>query len=297
MRYGKRSMKGFTLVGLATVMLSLPAAATASHLVGVSLTLDSVNTATRTVDLHFTISTVGPSTTYLGGALFWGDASTEVFGTPDSTTGTGPFVYRRAFTHVYPDILPRTIVAVDCCTSTSASTTLSDSLFIAFGCTAAPMGACRTAEAAQIDIKSNADDAKDQLKWKWKKGAATTLEALGAPLAGTEYYFCVYAPTLVVDAVIPSSSTLWKATGTKGFKYKDKTGAAGGVTGAKLKIGEAGKALAQIKAKGTALDDPAMPLTQPVTAQLQNSAGECWGHAYTAPEKFNTAERFLDKEP
>ncbi len=51
-----------------------------------------------------------------------------------------------------------------------------------------------------------------------------------------------------------------------------------------------------MKGAGTNLDDP-LPITQPVTVQLQNSKGECWGHGFTSPEKKITAAEFSDKEP
>ena len=53
----------------------------------------------------------------------------------------------------------------------------------------------------------------------------------------------------------------------------------------------------QVKGKGLNLEDPAMPLTQPVTAQLQNSDGNCWGYQFSSPETKNTLEQFKDKEP
>ena len=51
-----------------------------------------------------------------------------------------------------------------------------------------------------------------------------------------------------------------------------------------------------VKGAGAGLDDP-LPLTQPVTVQLQNNnGGECWEHPFTAPEDDNTADKFKDKE-
>ena len=79
------------------------------------------------------------------------------------------------------------------------------------------------------------------------------------------------------------------------LQYKDKTGAAGGITKIKVKPSAVGKGQVQVKGKGLNLDDPAMPLTQPVTAQLQNSDGQCWGHQFSSPEKKNTLEQFKDK--
>ncbi len=60
----------------------------------------------------------------------------------------------------------------------------------------------------------------------------------------------------------------------------------------------AGKAKIILKGKGLLLDDPAIPVTQPVTAQLMNSNGVCWEAVYSAPALKNTAgppPQFKDK--
>ena len=46
-----------------------------------------------------------------------------------------------------------------------------------------------------FQIKDRADDSKDQLKWKWTKGAATTQPDFGDPLGTTTYALCVYDHT------------------------------------------------------------------------------------------------------
>jgi hypothetical protein len=55
----------------------------------------------------------------------------------------------------------------------------------------------------------------------------------------------------------------WKASGTKGFKYKDKATVPDGLTGAKLKAGTAGKSQVQAKGKGANLPSPVLPLGGP----------------------------------
>ena len=65
-----------------------------------------------------------------------------------------------------------------------------------------------------------------------------------------------------------------------------------------LKEGAAGKAQIIVKGKGSDLDPPSPPLTQPVTVQLVNSAGFCWEAVYSTPALQNTAGppgQFKDK--
>jgi hypothetical protein len=172
-----------------------------------------------------------------------------------------------------------------------------DTAMIDFGCSDAPMGGCRAAGKSQLQIKNDADDSKDKLTWKWLKGADTSLAALGNPTVSTQYFLCIYAPGLVLDAIVPNAIGVWSAAGSTGFKYKELGGGfGGGVTQIKLKSGTGAKAKVLVKGAGASLDDP-LPLTQPVTVQLQNNIGECWAHQFSSPETENSAAQFKDKEP
>ncbi|MCC6850267.1 MAG: hypothetical protein IT294_17385 [Deltaproteobacteria bacterium] len=179
-------------------------------------------------------------------------------------------------------------------------------------CAALPVAGCRTpsvGQKAQLALKDRSPDAKDQLQWKWSKGSATTKADFGSPTTTTSYHLCVYdgTSTVIVDALIPAGGLCgtsnpkpcWKDK-TKGFDYKDKDLTPDGVEQLKLKEGlAAGKASIQLKAKGTPLDDPSYPITQPVTVQLHNTAsGLCWEAVYSAPATKNTAgppAQFKDK--
>src|SRR5262249_13039351 len=136
------------------------------------------------------------------------------------------------------------------------------------------------------------------------KGADTPFGALGDPTSTTAYFVCLYAPGLVFESLVPGGEFLgpfsipaWSFKGgNTQCEYKNKYGDDGGITSIKLKTGVATKARVQVKGKGTRLPD-AMPLTQPVTVQVQNSVGECWEHTFTSPETKYTLEEFKDKEP
>jgi cysteine-rich repeat protein len=144
---------------------------------------------------------------------------------------------------------------------------------------------CRQALKSKLNYKSNANDAKDKLKWKWGKGAATTQTEFGNPTASADYELCIFRetngdPTLLIGAQVPASASAWKALGSKGYKYIDLAATAGGVKNVLLKGGAEDKAKLLVKGKGMGLADPTLPLgggTTGIRAQLTNQAnGFCW---------------------
>jgi hypothetical protein len=168
-------------------------------------------------------------------------------------------------------------------------------------CPALPVAGCRTPAVsgnASLQYKDVAtDDAKDQLQWKWSKGAVTTKAEFGSPLTTTFYQLCIYdgAPSLLFDATIPPGglcganlAPCWKDK-PKGFDYKDKDLTPDGVAQLKLQEGlVAGKAQIQVKSKGGPIDDPTLPFTQPLTVQLHNAeSGLCWEAVYSSPASKN----------
>ncbi len=179
-------------------------------------------------------------------------------------------------------------------------------------CGPAPLAFCRQPVAAgtgSLQLKRRAGDPfASQLRWKWLQGDATDLAALGDPRpnGGTSYTLCVYdehagVPALVSSAIIPpgdacNSGPCWKATGSKGFKYKDDILSAGGVQTVILKAGTAGKAKIIVKAKGADLQMPSLPLAQDaaVVVQLKNIDGECWEARYSGPATKNDDRQFKD---
>jgi len=171
-------------------------------------------------------------------------------------------------------------------------------------CASGPVAGCRTpAVGAKASLQYKdavGNDPKDQLQWKWSKGAVTTKAEFGSPLTTTNYQLCIYdgASTLIFDATIPAGGLCgasnpkpcWKDK-PKGFDYKDKDLTPDGISQMKLQEGlVAGKAQIQVKGKGTALDDPALPFGQPVTVQLHNAeSGLCWEAVYSFPASKNVA--------
>ena len=168
-------------------------------------------------------------------------------------------------------------------------------LTIGGACLPSPDPSCRAptvSGAASLSLKTSGP----VLRWKWARGAATTLVDFGDPVGTDTYTLCFYddQPSTLLHATIPPG-TSWRAAGRKGFTYKDKLGVADGVTTVDLQAGAAGKAKIVISAKGYHLTLPALQLPVPLTVQLRGH-GECWGATYLqAGVKKNTLSEFVAK--
>ena len=58
----------------------------------------------------------------------------------------------------------------------------------------------------------------------------------------------------------------------------------------RLASGVAGKPSAKVKARGAGVPMPALPLTPPVTVQLQNGNGKCWQNVISTPTLNDTQQ-------
>jgi hypothetical protein len=79
--------------------------------------------------------------------------------------------------------------------------------------------------------------------------------------------------------------TGWKAAGSTGYRFSDKTASSDGASNATLKSGAAGKSKLLLKAKGANLDLSAMPLgiSSALTVQLiRSDAAQCWEAVFPA---------------
>jgi hypothetical protein len=185
-----------------------------------------------------------------------------------------------------------------------ANPTATATPIVSRGCADEPLPGCRrqvVAAKGLLTIKDGTPDTKDTLVWRWAKGAVTTKGEFGAPLSSTSYQLCVYDADfdVVVDAAIAAGGLCgstrpkpcWKAT-KKGLKYRSPGGAADGITSLDLKEGLVdGKTAITLAGKGPLLDDPEIPLLQPILVQLSNSDGLCWEARYSDPAKSNAIGR------
>jgi CSLREA domain-containing protein len=156
-------------------------------------------------------------------------------------------------------------------------------------CPAAPP-ACEAAVTSKISLKDVSPDAgKDKLKWSYKGGTVDLTQAqLGDPTSGTVYALCLYYDATLQAAMRLTDPAKWSAVGTTGYKYKDPTGAAGGITAAVLKAGVAGKTSVSFGGKGDNLPDPLpmTPVPPVVTVVARNSSTTtCFSAVYSAAKK------------
>jgi hypothetical protein len=180
-------------------------------------------------------------------------------------------------------------------------------------CAPTPATGCRSAaaRASSLQLSDEADDARDQLKWKWARGAATDASAFKDPGSGSATYrLCVYDSSGIEQPLaqmdVPaggpcggSGRPCWSASGSAGFRYKSTGGTPNGLTTARLVAGATGRARVQANGRGANLPTPTLPLTLPVTVQLVVADGagtECWQTVYST-STINDAARFSAKGP
>lgn len=176
-------------------------------------------------------------------------------------------------------------------------------------CEATPAMGCRAPgkSVALLIDKTGAD--RDRFLWKWLKGAATDLADFGDAVGGSaSYHVCLYDASLATQPLLDVGTTAggtcggapcWKATGTTGYRYKDKVGDSDGLTLLSLKSGIAGKAKVLAKAAGTNLVLPSLPLVPPVVVQLLVDDGmtsQCWQTTFADPPTKNDAAKFKAKQ-
>lgn len=166
--------------------------------------------------------------------------------------------------------------------------------------------------ASTVAIDDRANDARDQLKWLWGKGAATSVaDFLDPTSADTRYELCVYDASGNVQplraAVVKGGGTCgsrpcWRAIGATGYAWSRSAsvGVGDGVTQVKLLSGADGRAQVSVKAKGTRLAPPDPALVPPVTVQLIASDGtsrRCWQTTFAASVSRNDDTRFDARGP
>jgi cysteine-rich repeat protein len=183
----------------------------------------------------------------------------------------------------------------------SATCTLEPGL----ACAPAPLTTCR---APFVLHKSSLQllkrgGFKDALKWKWLRGTRTTFAEYGTPTIGTNYQLCLYdASGLRVAINYPAGGTCgtkacWRQNGVKGFKYKDSELTPNGGAQLVMKEGAVGKAQIQASGRGLGMNLPDITsLVQPITVQIQQSDGTCWGTVFTGPPVSSSPVKFSDRD-
>ena len=199
----------------------------------------------------------------------------------------GPGVFGQRFAELPPSPTP-TIAATVAPTQTPSLTPTP----LVATCPVAPSGTCETSLKAQLQLKLNASDTKDKLKWRFSSGPLLTQSDFGNPTTTASYALCLYDDGALAAALqVGPSGTQWIPVGSKGYKFTDLTGTSAGVTKIKLLGGDLGKSKLQVKGKGTNLPMPTpvsgtrfFAQTIAVTAQLREVNGDCYETAFTDAE-------------
>jgi hypothetical protein len=162
----------------------------------------------------------------------------------------------------------------------NSSVQVSDSFRLIKGpaCPPAPSAGCAAGPKGRISIRKHASDSrKDRLIWKWQAGTIQAAD-ISSPIDQTDLAVCLYDQDgSVLGGALPSGAP-WSANRKGDFRYKDASGAAHGAQKVEIKFSRPSIA---IKAKGSALGLPALPLSTTVTAQLVNlDNGMCWESSF-----------------
>jgi cysteine-rich repeat protein len=165
-----------------------------------------------------------------------------------------------------------------------------------------PMLQCRQPPAGRssLQIVDSSPDEADRVTWRWEKGQLNSVADFGDPQASTSYALCVYDQSdasplrLAIDVGaggLCPARPCWKSSGN-GFRYAARTAAASGsgVTEFTLATGADNQARLALLGKGAALSLPRLPFAPPVSVQLRNTAGACWGATYSTPTVNNVVE-------
>jgi hypothetical protein len=150
-------------------------------------------------------------------------------------------------------------------------------------CPTTPRAGCQTAPRSRIRLKRRGaqDPNADLLRWSWGMGDASSPNEFDDPTTDADYGVCLYAgapgsETLVYDAGIPASPTLWRAR-SRGFVYTDRLGAERGASRISVKSDASMRSAFDVRANGARLAPQVFPLATPVTAQLVHFGnGACW---------------------
>ncbi len=190
------------------------------------------------------------------------------------------------------------------CASLAATITISAFVVAAsfaadFTCAPAPITGCITPtppHPTRLWMNTRASHRRDNVVWKWYRGASAQALAFADPTTTSDYAFCLYGEgsggetSLLFAATAPAAS-YWRQTGT-GFRYRTGTGLPNGLTKVYLDARRGGRGRIVLKGRGRQLHLPDLPVTVPLRVQLQAASGECFEGRYGSGVAENGGQRF-----
>jgi uncharacterized delta-60 repeat protein len=171
-------------------------------------------------------------------------------------------------------------------------------------CAATPVAGCKAPAApGRSQIKLDSRKETRVLKWRWKRGDATTGAEIGRPDVDADHVLCMYdesngPPSLIFESVAPSAGVCagapcWRQKGPR-FMYKDRDGTPRGLTSLAIKSGESGRSEISADGRGSRLPLLPIPAPLPFRVQLQSSTGACWGAVFSAPSSSSGNSHFFN---
>ena len=146
-------------------------------------------------------------------------------------------------------------------------------------CRPEPLAACRMARMHQLRATSDTSNPGKRLAWAWRGGPSSAITDLGDPTADTAYSLCVYdGADLVTDVELAAGDSCdglpcWSEIVGGGYRYRDRTGAHGGMEKIVLKTSPKKRSRIRLSGKGPTLPDLPLPTNGAITVQLSHSGG------------------------
>ncbi len=163
----------------------------------------------------------------------------------------------------------------------------------------APRTGCKSTVAQKASRFVLLDGANARLSWRWR-GEETLRTDLADPVSGDDYALCLFAGGTLAAITAPgggecAGKPCWRNR-SQGPRYDDPDSNNDGVRAVSLRSGGEGKSLIVVKGKGAALPIPALPLSLPLTVQLQAENGACFEAVFDGVGvRANDATRFVGR--
>ncbi len=165
-------------------------------------------------------------------------------------------------------------------------------------CRPEPLAACRMATKHQFRATSDTGGPEKRLAWAWRGGPSTDIADLGDPTTDTAYWLCVYDDTdLVTDVELSAGDDCdglpcWTEIIGRGYRYRDRTGAHGGMEKIVLKTSPKNRSRIRLSGKGLRLPDLPLPTNGAITVQLSHNSGLVCFESIFAPSTLTMNDGF-----